>query len=799
MSTMRIGGLASGMDIDSLVEKLMQAERMPLDKLEQKKQIYEWQRDAYRDVNTKLQTLDTYIADNLILKSLNTKSAATSNSQYVTATATGSAVGTITIEGVSQLASTARGVGIQVNATSASKLSAIGISANGSFELKAINSDGSMANQVTKIEYDATMTISDLMSKINSSGAGVNALFENGRLSISAKNTGDNKSGAEVQLINDGQDIFGKLGLENSGDIASGGTNAIFQVNGIATERSTNNFTISGYSLTLKETFNSERTIAEKYNAAYTEWQNTNVNNLEYQKKIDDALLERDSTVSIYNTANSDYTNAKDALFGTMTISETDKTNFNKINNLELVQNISDTDLAVIQNSTLLNDADYQIWLNDGNDFNLKAKLKESNISFEQFNALKSLDSAKLESLSTQAKYNTLGTAFLNGLSTEEKTLLNGVTGLISEDDFNTQIENWKNSSNESEKALGEKLAALTTNQKTVLRQLSPTELNDMSDVATKYVDSNAKLAIKNNKENEYNTLIQRREKAKTDFIEAFKQLNNGVETGYENASALSEADMPVSSANTVTLTSSTNIDEMVTKIKEFVNTYNGLIKDFNTLTTEAKYRDYQPLTSAQRKEMEEKEIELWEKKAKSGLLRNDSIIQSGLSSMRSFIYESNPAVSNTKFNTLYNIGITTSKNYMEGGTLEIDEEKLRAAIAEDSDAVATLFSNPSGKKDTKVLQNGEEVVADTRGYLQKLRASFTDIKLNIEKRAGRSSMTENQFTLGKYLKDVGNQIDRWQDKLLTIEDRYWRQFSAMETMINKANSQSTSLSSYFA
>lgn len=51
MSTMRIGGLASGMDIDSIVEKLMVAERMPMDKLEQQKQIYEWQRDAYRDVN----------------------------------------------------------------------------------------------------------------------------------------------------------------------------------------------------------------------------------------------------------------------------------------------------------------------------------------------------------------------------------------------------------------------------------------------------------------------------------------------------------------------------------------------------------------------------------------------------------------------------------------------------------------------------------------------------------------------------------------------------------------------------
>ena len=51
---MRIGGLASGMDIDSIVADLMKAERMPLDKLKQKKQVLEWQRDDYRSMNTLL-------------------------------------------------------------------------------------------------------------------------------------------------------------------------------------------------------------------------------------------------------------------------------------------------------------------------------------------------------------------------------------------------------------------------------------------------------------------------------------------------------------------------------------------------------------------------------------------------------------------------------------------------------------------------------------------------------------------------------------------------------------------------
>lgn len=40
----RISGLASGMDIDDIVSKLMKTERVPLDKLTQKKQTLEWQR-----------------------------------------------------------------------------------------------------------------------------------------------------------------------------------------------------------------------------------------------------------------------------------------------------------------------------------------------------------------------------------------------------------------------------------------------------------------------------------------------------------------------------------------------------------------------------------------------------------------------------------------------------------------------------------------------------------------------------------------------------------------------------------
>lgn len=214
MAAMRIGGLASGMDIDTLVEKLMQAERAPLDKLEQKKQTYEWQRDAYRDVNTKLQTLDTYIADNLVIKSLNTKTAVSSNPDIVSVVATSSAAGTLAIEGVAQLAAAARAVGNQINAVGTTKMKdLLGDKESFSIELKAIQNNGEMPESYTKIEFTGDMTVNQFVSKVNASNAGVTLVFENGRFSMTAKNTGDNKAGDEIEFGEDSVKIFTDLGF----------------------------------------------------------------------------------------------------------------------------------------------------------------------------------------------------------------------------------------------------------------------------------------------------------------------------------------------------------------------------------------------------------------------------------------------------------------------------------------------------------------------------------------------------------------------------------------------------------
>ena len=810
MSTMRIGGLASGMDIDTLVEKLMQAERAPLDKLEQKKQTYEWQRDAYREVNTKLQTLDTYIADNLVIKSLNSKTATSSNPERISVVATSAATGTLVIEGVSQLAVAARAVGQQVNAVGTTKMKDL-LGATGSFsiELKAIQNNGEMPATATKIDFTGDMTVEQFVSKVNSSNAGVTLVFENGRFSMTTKFTGDNKAGAEIEIEKNSIDLFNKLGFDAGTTeapksiLTTEGKNAVFQVNGIATERSTNSFTISGYTVTLKETFNAIQTITEKYNAALTERTLANTNLTTKTNRLKDVSIKYYGEENLTGTSsysslhNEAYTKA----FGdTLTLSEQEL--FSKLGST-FWKELTDEDVDFIEEFVIGKSVEtIRSAITEENKFTsltddqLEAIAKITDSQIERFIEQGVYDSLtknerleqypdKVNADDLKSTYNTLGDQFFIELNEDEIQKISGI-------DF-TQ-ENAISSITDVE--LKAKLEQLTESQIKSLESLTEEDLKNFKDLAEMNIARKDYLNAKEEYEaaekrvtNANNTLTT----AHLNVLEAGITLNPD-----ETIDTNSTVYQNLTTEPAVTMTSSTNIDDIVNRIKEFVTTYNGLITELNNLTNESKYRDYQPLTTPQREAMEDKEIELWEKKAKSGLLRGDTIIKNGLSSLRSLIYQSNPAIENTKYNTLYNIGITTSSNYLSGGTIEINETKLRQALEEDPDAVTKLISFSNGKEKDTLVIDGVTKEVDTRGFVQKIRGEMTKIKLKIEERAGRSTMTETQYTLGKYLKDVNNRIETWQDKLVDIETRYWKQFSAMEMMINKANQQSTSLSSYF-
>jgi len=224
------------------------------------------------------------------------------------------------------------------------------------------------------------------------------------------------------------------------------------------------------------------------------------------------------------------------------------------------------------------------------------------------------------------------------------------------------------------------------------------------------------------------------------------------------------------------------DVDATIEKITEFVDKYNEAIEKINDEVREARYRDYPPLTEAQREEMEDHEIELWEEKAKSGILKGDSILSAALTNLRQNWY----ATVNTggEYTSLPQVGISTTSDYMDGGQLEINEDQLREALETDPESVFKLFSNSED--------------GNSRGLLNRLEDTFDSTMKRINERAGKGTDTLENYTLGKRMKDVDNQISAFEDRLARIENRYWRQFSQMEQAISMMNQQSTMLMSSF-
>lgn len=249
------------------------------------------------------------------------------------------------------------------------------------------------------------------------------------------------------------------------------------------------------------------------------------------------------------------------------------------------------------------------------------------------------------------------------------------------------------------------------------------------------------------------------------------------------------EYTLKTASNTEIRISSTTDTDAIFNSVKEFVTKYNETIDTINKKVNEERYRGFQPLTNEEKEAMSEKQAEMWEEKAKSGMLKRDSILTSSLDQMRIDLYSNVGNATddvNDEYDQLSEIGIKTSKNYRERGKLEIDETKLREAIANDPNAIYKLFNNSS-------------TTPSEQGLAKKLRTTIKSTIERIEERAGNTSRTSQQYTIGKSINSVNKQINSFEDRLVKVEDRYWRQFTAMEKAIQKSNEQSTYLMQQFS
>lgn len=236
----------------------------------------------------------------------------------------------------------------------------------------------------------------------------------------------------------------------------------------------------------------------------------------------------------------------------------------------------------------------------------------------------------------------------------------------------------------------------------------------------------------------------------------------------------------------------STDTDGMYNTIKKFVKEYNELIDEMNKYYNEEK-TDYEPLTEEEKASLSDNQIEKWEEKAKQGLLRRDSTLNSLLSQMRSMLnggVEVTNADGTTSRYSLASLGIVTSSDYSENGKLHIMGDPDDSEFADQENRLKkTLSENP--EIFAKVLSGTVEkpgLGTQVYDYLNKSMRYKVGIS---------SAMTfYDNLSMDDEIDDWDDKIDAFNDKLTAMEDRYYKQFGAMETAMAKMQQQQSALAS---
>lgn len=273
----RMSGLVSNLDTDSIIGALMSVQKFKKTKLENNITKLEWRQDKWKALNTKLYSFYT---DNLskmrLQSSFSTKKVSSSDETTATVTASNAAPeGTHTLK-VKQLASAQFVTGDKLTTDENAKVISTATKLT-DLNMTAGNTISVTAGTTTKtLEVKAETTVADFLNTLKE--AGLNASYDTTqkRFFLSSKESG--YANAFSLTATNASELTG-LGLSEitktdaGGGVynVSGGSNiklispqdSIYYYNGVQFTGSSNNVSINGLTLTLKSTTSGLDTVSE--------------------------------------------------------------------------------------------------------------------------------------------------------------------------------------------------------------------------------------------------------------------------------------------------------------------------------------------------------------------------------------------------------------------------------------------------------------------------------------------------------------------------------------------------------
>ncbi len=794
IDNIRLGGLNSGFDTESMIEQMMSSYQTKIDNQNKKLTQLTWKQEAYRDVTTKLTEFQNKYFD-ILKRDTYMMSPATFNKYKTDITSTGKTTNglTVTTSGTSAVGSRKIKVN-QVAKASTVEGNAI-VPSNFKLDIdKAFDSvnftdttadDGSVTR---KYEFSLSVQVGGVTKNVNFSAEGavtdgnvdMDALKQNMLDNLNTElqasfgysgRDGANATGAVDADTNKEWFLQAKLGADGGFEFAVGGNASV------TVSENKGNFGLtelkSSQSISMGSAVTGKNTVTIEANGQSKAVTFEGVSSTYYStrnNKGSEAILK-------------EYNELKEAAFRKKyNLSDSVAIDKKKLEDFSY----SDLDAAKDKNAAELTKAANEAFKDEGVTFEIKdstmtAKANGKSVDFS-INAVEG-GTLGLTKASASNKITSKTTIEDMGIKPDANgkysIKINGKEISVGKD---ATIDSLISAVNKSDANVTMSYSVLTNSF-----TLESKELGGAGAIEIEGTDFTKALGLTDDSGEEVNFTLGHNAIVEIDGEELYLNANSytldGTTFSFNDDIELGE---------TFTVGVSKDYTDVKETIKTFVEDYNKLIEDVyghigNKPKTDSKNNRYEPLTDAQKEEMGEDEVKNWEEAAKVGVIYNDSTVSGIMSRLRSVLY--NSVETDDGSIGLYSIGITTSNDYSEHGKLEIDEAKLDKMFESNPDEIVKLFTDSKSgimKQMDAVIDSAVKSTgaADSRGSL-------------IRKAGLESGATSIDNTIFREMESVRDRINTLQDRYESKEEYWWSVFTNLESMMSDLNSQSGYISSY--
>lgn len=786
------GGLASGIDRDTLIEQMTARTTSKITAKKQAMTKLEWKRDAYRSISNKIIDLQDNYLSYSATKSLKNSDFFAKNqvsvqgdpdyTKYISATGNADTASRVSVLGVKQLATSAT---LTSGEKGASSITLGGISAS-NFETKKVKTSNLSGTKLTfgtysitdkKFTEEATFTFPTSYEKKLDGG-------KTETVTIDYTASSDNLVNLVTQL-NEALDSQGFLGKDGKSGIQ-------FELVGDEIKiRQTDSITDKGKSCVIRETSSALKSLG--FNSGNMNQDGISFDEFNKHKSSFKAAAITEQPLSTYLKGKS------------ISVSYGGQTkNIELIGDKEVISKFDEFTKSLQEK---LNKAFGSGKVTVGKDGSLTftatdRTAKDSTATDNKQTLQISADSKELQNALgiTSTQSNKIST----GSSLWENREKLGLGKDITKKDLNDALKNFI--------VNGAKIDNITADT-TVDGLLTAINNNKDAGVTAIYLDSANKFVLSSNEKGKGREISLGANPDKKDDAAnlifggvstdgsdgEMSILYNGVQTTITSSSNTFSIDgLDIRATNTfntgsataeggVSFTASADTEKVTETVKKFIEAYNAMIDEVRTQATTKPDSNYKPLTDDQKNEMNETSIKNWEDKAKEGILYNSSALKD-LDNATQGIFSS-MMMNGVSYDDLEKIGISFSDDYTAGGKIVFDEEKFKTAMDSDPEKVSDLFTGTHG------IVNTIDSTLSTYATRYASRNGNSYGVLIEEAGSEKLSLTLTNNSIYKELKDMQETITNLQSQLSTEQDRYISQFTQMERLINQMNSQSSYLS----